>query len=532
MRKTVGSNNGALCKTCSTKDCGLKSYTQKLENHELVSYSLIFVDSKCTLLYEKHYCGASIEQNFFETLALIEEPLLRQTCGFKDIKHMKPLSSKERADFEKATYCYMCKTKFDQNIRLRVKNKDHSHFNGKYQGAACTWCNLLNRSQRKIPLYFHNFKGYDSKIIVSCIKKSQDTKTKFNILSSNSQNFRSITYRSFRFCDSLEHMPMSLDKMVLELNKTYNVHNFKILQQSITIFGNNFSYQKMKLLCNSKGVYPYQLCDHHHKMIRIRTIPPKKLFYNNLLQKPCSRSEYNHAKKVWDTFSVKNLKEYTKLYNHCDVLLLAEAFFLYRKVILQSFNLDPSHFFGVPSLSYNIMLKFSKIKLSHLSDPKMNDWFRSSIRGGVAFVGQRYENGDPEYTGMGYQKFIKYLDATNLYGSMMLSKLPYKDFKFLTPLELKILKGKLCRKEYIEIDGSHSYFVEVDLNYPPHLHKTHGQYPLAPDKFEVTYEDLSLFSRMQLSYSDPIKFKNMKFSETKLLPHFYPRKITFVTSKI
>ena len=134
---------------------------------------------------------------------------------------------------------------------------------------------------------------------------------------------------------------------------------------------------------------------------------------------------------MWNSFEIKDLEEYTKLYSHCDVLLLAEAFFIYRKAILNSFKLDPSHFYGIPSLSYNIMLKFSKIKLQHLSDPKMNDWFRSSIRGGVAFIKTRYEKRDSVFKTLEHQKFTEFLDATNFYGPVMTFEFPYDDFAFV-----------------------------------------------------------------------------------------------------
>ena len=276
---------------------------------------------------------------------------------------MKPLNVNQEREFKAATRCYICKENFDDHNRLKLKNRDHSHFSGEYYGTACTWSNLLNRSQRQIPIYFHNFKGYDSKILISCIKKFNDLKSKINLLCSNSQNIRSLDYHTFRFCDSLEHMPASLDKLIQELNRTYTINDFTILKQSLTIFQGKISTNKLKLLCSGKQVYPYQLCNTHYEMEKITEIPQRKCFYNNLLQKECSESEYEHAKTVWTDFSIKNLKEYTQLYNHCDVLLLAEAFFLYRKVIIQSFQLDPSHFYGIPSLSYSIMLKFSKVQL-------------------------------------------------------------------------------------------------------------------------------------------------------------------------
>ena len=60
------------------------------------------------------------------------------------------------------------------------------------------------------------------------------------------------------------------------------------------------------------------------------------MFLYQSFTKKCSESEYEHTKIVWADFSIRNLKEYTKLYNHCDVSLLKEEFFFYRKVIIQS----------------------------------------------------------------------------------------------------------------------------------------------------------------------------------------------------
>ena len=82
---------------------------------------------------------------------------------------MKILSEKQREDFDAANICYVCHEKFDSNNRLKLKNRDHCHFTGEFRGAACTWCNLRNKAQKTIPIYFHNFKGYDSKLVLSCL---------------------------------------------------------------------------------------------------------------------------------------------------------------------------------------------------------------------------------------------------------------------------------------------------------------------------------------------------------------------------
>ena len=60
--------------------------------------------------------------------------------------------------------------------------------------------------------------------------------------------------------------------------------------------------------------------------------------------------------------------------------------------------------------------------------------------------------------------------------------------------------------------------------YPPHLHELHSQWPLAPEKYEVTYDELSNFSKLQLAFSNDPSFEKQIFSETKLIPHFRTRK--------
>ena len=60
-------------------------------------------------------------------------------------------------------------------------------------------------------------------------------------------------------------------------------------------------------------------------MKSVTKIPTIRMFSNHLTKRNCSESDYFHAQNVWNTFKIKDLEEYTKLYNHCNVLLLAEA---------------------------------------------------------------------------------------------------------------------------------------------------------------------------------------------------------------
>ena len=64
--------------------------------------------------------------------------------------------------FQKAEECYICNKKYtDKDTRVR----DHCHITGKYRGSAHQECNLqlrINPEEVKIPVIFHNLRGYDS----------------------------------------------------------------------------------------------------------------------------------------------------------------------------------------------------------------------------------------------------------------------------------------------------------------------------------------------------------------------------------
>ena len=106
----------------------------------------------------------------------------------------------------------------------------------------------------------------------------------------------------------------------------------------------------------------------------------------------------------------------------------------YRKIIQDHFDIDVNHFLGIPSLAFNLMLKISKVKIELLSDPEINFFFRNSIRGGMSFIGNRHaKSGYYNSNVKNYKQrtnHIRYIDANNLYGSMMLFNMPIGDYKF------------------------------------------------------------------------------------------------------
>ena len=62
-------------------------------------------------------------------------------------------------------------------------------------------------------------------------------------------------------------------------------------------------------------------------------------------------------------FRIKNLGEYHDLHLKTDVLLLCDLFEKFIKTCLESYSLDPSNYFSSRGLSWDAMLKMTRIKL-------------------------------------------------------------------------------------------------------------------------------------------------------------------------
>ena len=101
-------------------------------------------------------------------------------------------------------------------------------------------------------------------------------------------------------------------------------------------------FEKFFLLLR-KGIYPYEYIDSWERYDE-NTIPLKEAFYSELNFKNISDKDYEHVKKVWEGFEIKNLGEYHDLYVQCS-FLLADVFENFRNKCIEIYELDPAHFF-------------------------------------------------------------------------------------------------------------------------------------------------------------------------------------------
>ena len=171
------------------------------------------------------------------------------------------------------------------------------------------------------------------------------------------------------------------------------------------------------------------------------------------------------------------MKDYHKLYNLSDVLLLADIFENFKSNCMNHYGLDPAWYFSAPGLAWDATLKITKVPFELLSDPDMLLMIESGIRGGIAIISHRHAKANNEYMGTEFDpaeesKFISHLDANNRYGWAMSKQLPTSGFKWMTDNELDDWKHLSC-------------FLEVDLEYPEDLHSLHNDYPLAPERIRI-----------------------------------------------
>ena len=156
---------------------------------------------------------------------------------------------------------------------------------------------------------------------------------------------------------------------------------------------------------------------------------------------------------------------------------------------MSTYKLDPAHYYTSPGLSWDALLKKSKVELELLTDYDMHLFIERGMRGGISMVSKRYAKANNPYISSGKfhdkskpNSYIQYLDANNLYGWAMSQALPTSNFKSVS-----------SDKNYDDIinhpsNSTTGYILEIDLEYPQDIHESHNDYPVAPDSLVVQQE--------------------------------------------
>ena len=465
------------------------SYTEAYQKHTDCGYGYKVVccyDDKYTKPIQI-YRGEKAVYKFMEVM-LDEVNYCKEVMRRNFNKPLK-MTDNDELSFKLEQKCYICEESYkDKDVRVR----DHCHITGKYRGSAHQDCNLklrLNPEEIKIPVIFHNLRGYDSHFIMQQIgeitkkhtyknNKGEEKQMNINAIPNNMEKYMAFMLGNhLTFLDSFQFMSSSLDKLVS------NLPNDALMYTS-----EEFQDKKLKLM-SQKGVYPYDYMDSFDRFDE-QTLPAKKEFYSIMNDQHILDEDYNHPQNVWETFKLRNMGEYHDLYLESDVLLLADIFENFRKTCLEYYKLDPCHYFTSPGLSWDAMLKMTDIKLELMTDIDMFQFIEKGMRGGISYIANRYGKGNNKYI-KSYDKtkpskYIMYLDANNLYGWAMSQYLPTGGFRWMTEKQI----SKLDLAKYNE-NSKKGLILEVDLEYPKELHNLHNDYPLAAERVCVNKDMLS-----------------------------------------
>ena len=462
-----------------------QSYTSTYQSHKACGYGY-----KLVCRYDKRY---SKPVEIYRGEDCIEKFIMKMLSEVKDCQRIvseqfqKPLVMTEKNEryFQNSTKCHICGRKFNEQKPSKQKVRDHCHITGKYRGAAHSDCNLkwaISAEKLKIPVIFHNLKGYDCHFIMQKIGHlvRQDVNIDVGVIASNFEKYIGFNIgKHLTFIDSFSFMSQSLDR--LSSNLTDDAFSY-----TRGAFPNDEQFRLIK----RKGVYPYDYMDSFQRFSE-KSLPAREDFYSILNDTNISESDYEHAKRVWSAFQIKDLGDYHDLYLRTDVLLLADVFESFRSTCLGYYRLDPCHYYSAPGLSWDALLRMTKINLDLISDLDQQLFIEKGMRGGISTITHRHAVANNKYM-KGYNpesesSYLMYLDANNLYGWAMSQSLPTGDFKWI-PSEDFILENYTnnTRKGAI---------LEVDLEYPEELHDLHNDYPLAPEKILITDDMLSKYCK-------------------------------------
>ena len=172
-------------------------------------------------------------------------------------------------------------------------------------------------------------------------------------------SFKFIGFKNGRLNYKCNECKKSYTKLANE-----SIKNFPALYK----FCNGDLYKFFLLL--RKSIYPYiwiaislylytriniriylSLCMDNWERFDENTIPPKEAFYIELDLESITDKDYEHVKKVWEAFEIKNLGKYHDLYTQCDTFLLPDVFENFRNKCIEIYELDHAHFLSAPGLA-------------------------------------------------------------------------------------------------------------------------------------------------------------------------------------
>ena len=122
----------------------------------------------------------------------------------------------------------------------------------------------------------------------------------------------------------------------------------------------------------------------------------RELLYSSLIDDTVSESDYAHTANMWKRFFIRIQVQICTLENRL-VLLLADIFENFRNSCAASYDLDPAHYYTLPSFTWDAILKHTRIRFELLTDISMVMFIERGIHDGLSQCSSRYTQANNKY---------------------------------------------------------------------------------------------------------------------------------------
>ena len=225
---------------------------------------------------------------------------------------------------------------------------------------------------------------------------------------------------------------------------------------------------------NEKTCFPYEFITKEN--IYNENLPSIENFYSSLKLEGVSEKDYHKTLDIYKKLNCKNIKEYLDIYFKLDVCLQADIFNVFRNTIWNKFEIDCSKYITSCSLSLDLMMKYTNVKIELIKNISIFDFVNSSILGGIYIASQNIADDK--------DGIISSCDIVSLYPYIMTKKLPVGNYKFVKYFN---------RNRYLNSDYSCLLNCEVYTTDKVKNDSILKQFPALISKTSIKYDNLSEF---------------------------------------
>ena len=430
----------------------------------------------------KHFSMNELELNIYKNIGI------NMKLAFKNIEDSFP-------DFGIRCNTDDIKNKNIIENKIKIVHHDHCLEKNNIIAFLCRECNLQIKNNKAIPMYFFNGMKYDNSIILKSICDLFKNNVTLNVIGNSCESFKMIDFKfkklkySLKLLDMCNFIKGSLSKLSENLND-----KSKIITREY--FSDNFELMKYKTS------FPYEFIAKEN--IYNKKLPPIEKFHSSLKLDNISEEDYDKTLEIYKNLNCKNIKKYLYIYLKLDICLQADIFNVFRNTIWDKFEIDCSKYITSCSLSLDLMLKYTEVKIELIRDISIFDYVNSSILGRICIASQNIAD---DKDGV-----ISSCDIASLYPYIMTKKSPIGNYKFIKYFN---------RNRYLDSEYSCLLNCEIYATNNVKNNSVLKQFPALISKTYIKYNDLSGFQRKNLK-------ENYKSSE-KLISHLGYNKNCYIS---